>query len=311
LAVPHLEYTSHLLGVCHYFPKVDEMLRAIFMLAVIGLVFDSAGAEELILVNKKSGVEISLLKAGVEFELEGEVYVVQESKSASAVFTTPEEALDAYFSCQEWVDRIPLVVNSERAGKLMAKYYTGEFSLPKFVKIDSKPKLKSENPKIYIYKVIVGASEAEYVVQETKAGYKVDWEESQTLWKLAKVRKHKVENAEFVVMLTTKKGVYDDWTKLRLNVWNNSKAFIGRWHVDLSFYDTEKEYLGQTSVVGKNLKPGGKMFEEESVTDIKAADIDSWSIKLSAVFLDNPDPDAETLIDAAKYYKLKEVKKKN
>lgn len=286
------------------------------MLAVIGLVFgvhliESAGAGELILVNKKSGAEVSLLKAGVEFELEGEVYVVQESKSVSEGFTAPKEALDAYFSCQEWVDRIPLVIDSERVGKLMAKYYTKGFAPPKFIEIDPKPKPKSEKSNLLIYKVNVDGTEVEYAVQKTKSGHKVNWEESQMLWKLAKARKHNVENAEFVVMLTTKKGEYDGWTKLRLDVWNNSKAFIGLWNVDISFYDKNKEYLGQETVQGQNLKPGKKMFEEDDVTDINAADIDSWSMKLKGFSLENPEPDAERLYDAEKYYKLREVKKKN
>ena len=202
----------------------------------------------------------------MEFELKGEVYVVQESEKVSTKFTTPKEALDAYFSCQEWVDRIPLVVNSERVGKLMAKYYTaGGFSPPKFVEIEAKPKLKSENPNIYLCKVILDASETQYFVQETKAGYRVNWEESQIHWKLTearkrnvehaeKVRKHKVEGAEFVVRLTTKRGEYPDWTKLRLDVWNNSKAFIGLWNVIISFYDKDEEYLGQETVQGQKLE---------------------------------------------------------
>jgi hypothetical protein len=55
------------------------MSRTIFLLAVIGILFDSAGAAELMLVNKTTGAEIGLLKAGVEFELEGVIYIVGHS----------------------------------------------------------------------------------------------------------------------------------------------------------------------------------------------------------------------------------------
>jgi len=296
------------------------MSRKIILLAVIGLVFDSAGAAELILVNKKSGAEISPLKAGVEFELEGEVYVVQERKTTSPKFTTPKEALDAYLACEKWEDRIPLVIDSERVGKLMAKYYSDEFTWPEFGKIDSEPKLKARKSKVYIFKVYdYDVGDLEYAVQETKAGYKVDWEEFQKIREqaearknkrreLAEARKYKVDDAEFVVRVTTKNSEKYDWTDIRLDVWNNSKAFIGMWAVEISFYDKDKEYLGETMLLGENLKPGKKMFETIEATDIKPAAIDTWDLKLARLTVESAD--METLHTAAKYFKFREVKKK-
>ena len=53
------------------------------------------------------------------------------------------------------------------------------------------------------------------------------------------------------------------------------------------------------------------MFEETSGTDINIANIASWRIDFGTIYLENPEPDAETLHQAEKYFKLTEVKKKN